>query len=52
VIFRISHAYVCMCVRCTLDFGLSRHCNRGEEMHQSVGTPYYIAPEVLEGNCK
>ena len=34
------------------DFGLSRHFDTGEEMHQAVGTPYYIAPEVLQGHCK
>uniref|UniRef100_A0A7S1CLD5 Calcium-dependent protein kinase 1 n=1 Tax=Bicosoecida sp. CB-2014 TaxID=1486930 RepID=A0A7S1CLD5_9STRA len=31
-----------------IDFGLSRFVKPGEIMHARVGTPYYIAPEVLE----
>lgn len=31
-----------------IDFGLSRFLQQGEIMHARVGTPYYIAPEVLE----
>jgi len=30
-----------------IDFGLSRHYSQGEEMHMPVGTPFYVAPEVL-----
>lgn len=32
-----------------IDFGLSRHYVSGEEMHLPVGTPFYVAPEVLRG---
>ena len=31
-----------------IDFGLSRQIVRGEILRARVGTPYYIAPEVLE----
>lgn len=33
-----------------IDFGLSQYFKPKEVMHNSVGTPYYVAPEVLEGN--
>lgn len=33
-----------------IDFGLSKKFETGEEMHARVGTPYYIAPEVLDKN--
>ena len=33
-----------------IDFGLSRKYNAHEKMHTILGTPYYVAPEVLEGN--
>ena len=33
-----------------IDFGLSKHCNENEQMHQVVGSAYYTAPEVLEGH--
>lgn len=33
-----------------IDFGLSKHCNESEAMHQIVGSAYYTAPEVLEGH--
>eukprot|EP01035_Chromulina_nebulosa_P020856 gene20856-27032_t len=33
-----------------IDFGLSQYFNPEEVLHSSVGTPYYVAPEVLEGN--
>lgn len=31
-----------------IDFGLSDHFKSGNNMHSMLGTPYYIAPEVLE----
>ena len=33
-----------------IDFGLSRKYNSNEKMHTILGTPYYIAPEVLKGD--
>ena len=36
-----------------IDFGLSKHCTT-QNMKSIVGTPYYVAPEVLKGqysNC-
>jgi calcium-dependent protein kinase len=35
-----------------IDFGLSQHFEgaEGEKMHKAVGTPYYVAPEVLSNN--
>ena len=32
-----------------VDFGLSRKYQHNEKMHTILGTPYYIAPEVLKG---
>lgn len=32
-----------------IDFGLSRHFKANEKLHVAVGTPYYVAPEVLRG---
>ena len=32
-----------------IDFGISTKINKGEILTSRVGTPYYIAPEVL---CK
>lgn len=34
-----------------IDFGLGRkHKSELDELHSIVGSPYYVAPEVLEGN--
>jgi calcium-dependent protein kinase len=33
-----------------IDFGLSRFLKEDEKMFEKVGTPYYVAPEVLHGN--
>ena len=33
-----------------IDFGLSRKYAKDEKMHSVLGTPYYVAPEVLKGN--
>lgn len=32
-----------------IDFGLSTKYNRKEKMHSVLGTPFYVAPEVLKG---
>lgn len=32
------------------DFGLSKHFHRAEMLHETVGTPYTVAPEVIKGN--
>jgi calcium-dependent protein kinase len=33
-----------------IDFGLSRFLKHDEKLTNKVGTPYYVAPEVLAGN--
>ena len=33
-----------------IDFGLSRKYNEKEKMQTVLGTPYYVAPEVLQGS--
>eukprot|EP01035_Chromulina_nebulosa_P019105 gene19105-24939_t len=33
-----------------IDFGLSQHFEPNVLLHKSVGTPYYVSPEVLAGN--
>jgi calcium-dependent protein kinase len=33
-----------------IDFGLSKHFRFGEVHHEAVGTPYTVAPEVIEGS--
>lgn len=33
-----------------IDFGLSKQLEEGEVMKKKLGTPYYLAPEVLEEN--
>jgi calcium-dependent protein kinase len=30
-----------------IDFGLSKHFEETESIHGAVGTPFYVAPEVL-----
>ena len=32
-----------------IDFGLGRKYSKDEKMHTILGTPYYVAPEVLKG---
>lgn len=32
-----------------IDFGLSKHFRYGEVLHEAVGTPYTVAPEVIKG---
>ena len=32
-----------------IDFGFSKMFHGTEEMHQMMGSPYYVAPEILEG---
>lgn len=31
------------------DFGLATYCRPGQKLHGTVGSPFYIAPEVLSG---
>jgi calcium-dependent protein kinase len=33
-----------------IDFGTAWEFKPGFEMHKKIGTPYYIAPEVLNGS--
>jgi len=33
-----------------IDFGLSKRQKKGEKLHNVAGTPYYMAPEVLDGD--
>lgn len=33
-----------------IDFGMSKFCKRGQYLKVLCGTPYYVAPEVLEFN--
>lgn len=35
-----------------IDFGLSQCFKPREVMHKYVGTSFYVAPEVIDGNCK
>jgi serum/glucocorticoid-regulated kinase 2 len=34
---------------CLTDFGLAKHLNPNESTHSFVGTPEYLAPEMIEG---
>jgi calcium-dependent protein kinase len=33
-----------------IDFGLSKKLSKNEHLNDVNGTPFYIAPEILEGN--
>ena len=33
-----------------IDFGLAKYLSEGFNLTSKVGTPYYVAPEVLEGS--
>lgn len=33
-----------------IDFGLSAYFDESSQLRSKVGTPYYVAPEVLDGN--
>lgn len=33
-----------------IDFGLSKFFSSGEVIHEAVGTPYTVAPEVIRGS--
>jgi len=33
-----------------IDFGLAKYLLKGQSLKSKVGTPYYVAPEVLEAN--
>lgn len=33
-----------------IDFGLSAYFDEVSQLHSKVGTPYYVAPEVLDGD--
>jgi calcium-dependent protein kinase len=33
-----------------IDFGLAKFISEGNSLKSKVGTPYYVAPEVLEGS--
>jgi calcium-dependent protein kinase len=35
-----------------IDFGTSRKYDKSKKMSKRLGTPYYIAPEVLGKNTK
>lgn len=32
-----------------LDFGLANECHEEEQLEAVVGTPFYVAPEVFQG---
>jgi calcium-dependent protein kinase len=32
-----------------IDFGMSKICNKNAQMNTRLGSPYYVAPEVLDG---
>ncbi len=32
-----------------IDFGLAKYLLEGRSLKSKVGTPYYVAPEVLDG---
>lgn len=38
-------------IKC-IDFGLATRFGEDDDMHSKVGTPYYLAPEILRGNYR
>ena len=39
---------VCVCVCVQVDFGFARELVRGEKTYSFVGTPEYMAPEIIK----
>ncbi|KAF4686915.1 hypothetical protein FOZ60_004682 [Perkinsus olseni] len=42
--------YYCHKHHIVIDFGLATLCDPGQSMKTKAGTPYYVAPQVLQGN--
>lgn len=39
---------VCVCVSVQVDFGFAKEMVRGEKTYSFVGTPEYMAPEIIK----